>query len=283
MPVAGAILGAGALSAGASIYGANKAAGSIRTKKVDPNKAQEIARKIAIDNAKESIRLENELTPEVAQLRTDSIRRLLGDIGGEDPYTIASRQRLAALMNGEMDGDISYLKDAADRAREELAMGGDIPLDVRNLVARTAASKASSVGGGGLGLGRDINARDLGLTSLDLRNQRLTNALSTGQAYFDAGQGLFGNRFNATSAFNQLGNQGFSRRLAVAQIGQGIERPEVGLSPGSVVDLMVGNANAQNAANQQRAAIQAGTWNSIGQIGGSLAGAGLGYLGAKGK
>jgi hypothetical protein len=75
--------------------------------------------------------------------------------------------------------DSALTRAAVDQAQADLALGGQLPQDVRNLVARTAAARSGSVTGG-LGMGRDITARDLGLTSLDLSNRRLQNAAALG-------------------------------------------------------------------------------------------------------
>lgn len=75
--------------------------------------------------------------------------------------------------------DSGLTREAIEAARADLALGGQLPQDVRNLIARTAAARSGSVAGN-LGLGRDMTARDLGLTSLQLRNQRLDRAAQIG-------------------------------------------------------------------------------------------------------
>lgn len=75
--------------------------------------------------------------------------------------------------------DSALTRDAVAQARADLALGGELPQDVRNLVARRALARSGQVTGG-LQLGRDLTARDLGLTTLDLRNQRLAQAAALG-------------------------------------------------------------------------------------------------------
>lgn len=75
--------------------------------------------------------------------------------------------------------DSALTRAAVARAAEDLAQGGNLPQDVRNLVARRAMANSGTVTGG-LSLSRDLTARDLGLTSLDIRNQRLQNAAALG-------------------------------------------------------------------------------------------------------
>lgn len=275
--VATAIVGSAVMGG----IGASKAAkaGKVTPKSVDVNQLNTDATKLAGENARASIALENELTPEVAQLRSESINALLGDMGGEDAYTNLLRDRYSAILGGQGGGDLTLLRAANDRAAADLALGGEIPLDVRNQVTRLSAANAAGSMGRGLNLGRDLAARDLGLTSLQLRDNRLTNALSSGNAYFNAGQGNLANQVNALSGMNNLSATGFGRRQALATLGQSIERPQLGLSQGSIADIAIGNTNASNAAAQQNAAVKAQMWNSFGQLGGQLAGAGLGYMG----
>lgn len=271
---------AAAIGGGLGLLGAAKAAsaGKVKAKQINIEELNKQASDLAGVNARSSIKLENELTPEVSQLRTDSIKRLLGDLGGEDSYTDQLRGRYNALLNGEGGGDIDLLRLANNRAKEDLLLGGAIPLDVRNQVARVSAANAAGSMGGGLGLGRDLAARDLGLTSLQLRDSRLNNALNAGQSYFNAGQAQQANQYNALTGLQNLSNTGFSRRAALASMGQAIERPQVGLSQGSIADIAIGNNNAANAAAQQSAAAKAQMWNSIGGLGGAIMGGGLGMM-----
>lgn len=274
--VATAIVGSAVIGG----VGASKAAkaGKVTPQSVDIDALNKQASTLAGENARASIALENELTPEVSRLRSESIQALIGDIEGEDKYTNLLRDRYSAILGGAGGGDLSLLRQANDAAAADLALGGEIPLDVRNQVTRLAAANAAGVSGGGLGGGRDMAARDLGLTSLQLRDNRLTNALSSGQAYFNAGQGELANQFNALGGITNLSNTGFGRRQALATLGQAIERPQVGLSQGSIADISIGNNNSANAAAQNNAAVKSQMWNSFGQLGGQLAGAGLGYM-----
>lgn len=75
--------------------------------------------------------------------------------------------------------DSALTRQAVARAASDLALGGELPQDVRNLIARRSLSNSGAVTGG-LSLGRDLTARDLGLTSLDIRNQRLQAASQLG-------------------------------------------------------------------------------------------------------
>lgn len=201
--------------------------------------------------------------------------------------------------------DSALTRSAVERAAADLALGGALPQDVRNLVARTAAARSGAVTGGGLGLGRDITARDLGLTSLDLSQRRLQNAAQLGQqeaALEQANAALraqsesfgrnnllqsqgalqaqdqlaAGNYFNQASLLQSIANGDFARAMSAAQLGQNIAQPVSGLDPGSVANLAVGNSNALASQAQNAAALKAQSANQ-------LMGFGSGLLGAAGS
>lgn len=81
---------------------------------------------------------------------------------------------------------------------------GQIPGDVAEAVAQSAASQALGGGYGGTGAGRSLQARDLGLTSLQLTAQGLNSAESwmrTAGALYQPGN------FNVSSMFITPGQQ----------------------------------------------------------------------------
>lgn len=240
------------------------------------------ARQLSKRNVADSIALEKQYTPEVEALRRQATESLLPYTTGAD----TARDQLRTELYGDFQkagnnplARSSLLDDAIAKARADLALGGTLDTATRNEVARAAGANAASVGGGRLGLGRDISARDLGLKSLDLQNQRLSAASALGgqdqatlqaQAAQDAANAQ--RRMSTASLLSDLQGQTFAQRLGLAQFGQSIARPQTGLDPTSLVNLRVGNTNAANAANQQQAAIQAQTGNSIMQGSGQLAG-----------
>jgi len=182
--------------------------------------------------------------------------------------------------------DSPLLRQAIAKASSDLSLGGALPLDVQNAATRSALAKSGSTSGG-LGLGRDLVARDLGLTSLDLQQQRLNNASTLGNAEAALGQGnaalslqaqLAGtnNLFNTANLLNSIGSGDFAQRLALAQFGQNIAQPASGLDPGSIANLAVGNSNATAAGQQQAAALQAAAANQKSAQAGQLIGTGLG-------
>ncbi len=308
---------AAAIGAGAAVYGtvssaqaqkkaaaqANQAA---QDAKIDVGAVSQQAQDQALKNIELSRTTEQKYDPQNAALRTNSVQALLSQLG-QNPNSAALQQLIGSQL-GQGVGAARYdaqtansdlLNAAIAKAQENLALGGSVPLDVRNLVARTAASRTGQ-NFGNLGGARDITARDLGLTSLDLSNQRLGQAQSLGQAQlganqFNAGQinnaGQFNanllqnsNQFNANNTLNQaqllqaLSNGDFSKALAAAQFGQSLQAPVVGLDPSAIANLYVGNNNASTQAGLNAAQIAASQAQGTAQIAGGLLGSSVGAL-----
>lgn len=300
---------------------------------VDINLAQQAAQAAARQNAEASAALERQYNPGAQELRSGSLEALLarlqagsqGPVGtlptGTAPTSAANEALLAqvAAQAGQpltgVGFDSPALRAAIAKAQADLALGGVLPQDVRNLVARNAFARAGTVGGN-LGLGRDIVARDLGLTSLDLERARLQAALQAGgaeaqleganaanriaaqqfarnnllqsqgataadenarrEAYFRQLAQDSLNYFNQNSLLQSIQSGDFARTLAAAQLGQNIVAPQSGLDPGSIVNLAVGNTNLASDAQQQANALAAQTGNQRTAFGGQLIGSALG-------
>lgn len=290
----GAMLGASLGSAAQGYFdgkSAQKAANAAaQNAKVDIAALDEQTRKIAKQNALDAAELERQLTPEVPMLRTAANNAVLNSIGGSDEQRQAA-QFLMARMNQPMTnatfGDTPLLREAIAKARADLAQGGHLSLDQRNAATRGAAATAGSVGGGGLGLGRDLTARDLGLTSYNVEQQRLQNATNLGNLELSQ-QGALAN-FNlsrdSANAANFLSNYGAlntyynnlrQQDLAAAAYGQSIPQPVVGLDPSAVANLTVANQNAQTQAAMNSANIKAQSGQNMLGFAGQLIGYGLG-------
>jgi hypothetical protein len=250
------------------------------------------ARAIAQRNAAESAALERQYNPGVQELRAGSLESLNAGLGRSGD-TQALMNRIMAQAGqplGTTGYDSALTRQAVEAAAADLALGGQLPQDVRNLVARQALAKAGTVApGSGLQLGRDIVARDLGLTSLDLRNNRLRNAASIGsqEAALEQGNAAmrlsadqFGrnNLLDSASFLSGLETGEFGRALSAAGLAQNIAAPMAGLDPGSVANLAVGNANAGASAQQQADALRLGAANQSAQAGAQLMGTGLGFV-----
>jgi len=168
-----ALVGGGAALAGG--LAANSAAKSANAKaadaaKIDINALDEQTRKIAKQNALDSAALEAQLTPEVPQLRTQSNEALLA---GLNDTTLGD---LSSGLSGSGGYNYSLLNSAISKAAEQLALGGNLDPELQNLVTRRSLANAGTVAPGSVSLGRDLTARDLGLTRMDILNQRINTA-----------------------------------------------------------------------------------------------------------
>ncbi len=272
---------------------AKKAAqGAAAASQVDIDALDAKTREIARRNAIESAELERQLTPEVAELRTNATKGVLAGLG--DTSTENAKAWLGDF-GGNQEGRVNVaaaqsplLRAAIAKAKADLALGGRLDADTANETTRGALARAGGVGGG-VGIARDITARDLGLTSMGLQQQRLQNALAGGQAEQALEQGIadtgFRNvaanqdiaAFNANSILDKinllkaLSDSDYARNLSAAQFGQSIQQPVVGLDPGSVADVVTGNAYNTSAALSNQANIAGkqsqGLLNLAGQFG----------------
>jgi hypothetical protein len=263
--------------------------------RVNVDDVQTVVQRIALENARRSKSMEAELDPELAALRPEVYGALREQLASRPSVseTSAVRERIMQDLLGE---DVTLdlpelqssqlLQDAIRRAEEELAMGGRIPADVQQAIFQSSQARAGQAGLAGGQAGRDITARDLGLTSLDLRNQRLGQAAQLGQVQ----QGMGERQQGLKAALNQF-NQGllqarrgermsglnFLESLRGQGIGQGlgattaIPEPMSGLDPGSAADIFVGDINAANQYALQRAGINAQQRNANAGLMGGIA------------
>lgn len=281
-----AAIGVAAVGTATSAYGASqqkkaaKNAANAGSAQVDIAGLDQQARALARQNAADSIALEKQFTPEVEALRRQSTAALLDYAGAPDTTRDTLRSALYSdfTNNNQPLARSTLLDSAIAKASSDLALGGALDTATRNEVTRRAGATAAGVGGG-LGLARDISARDLGLRSIDLANQRLATAASLGgqdqaviQAQNAAVNQALQRRLSTAGLISDLGGQTFNERLGLAQFGQSIARPEVGLTPSSLVDLSVGNTNAANAAAANAAALQAQQGANTLGFGGQLLG-----------
>lgn len=274
-----AIVGSAAVGAVASNNAAKKAAAATRDaakmSQVDIDKIDEQTRRIALRNAAESAALEKAMTPEVPELRTAANREIIA--GLNDKSSDSYRAMLEARLGKNLETPL--LKEALAKARADLGLGGKLSVDVQNAVTRRGLATAGAVGPG-LGLGRDIVARDLGLSSYNIENDRLATALKAGELE----QGLATD--NETSMLNNLqllqqinsGKRNFA--LGAGQYGESIRQPIVGLDPSSIANMVAGNATNAGAALSNQANIYGAQGQGYLQAAGQMSGALLQYKAA---
>lgn len=310
MPAIPALIGVAGSIAAAKISGdAQKKAASIAANAaanggsgtVDTAALQAQAQNVARENAANSAALEAQYNPGAAQLRAGSLQSLIAALSGPDATQSDLISRISAqagqplAVGGPQQYDSALTRQAVEAAANDLALGGQLPQDVRNLIARRSLAHSGAVTGR-LDLGRDLTTRDLGLTSLDLQRQRLATAAALGQqeAALNAGnaglrvqndaQRLAADQFGRTNLLQsgdfmqQVANGEFGRALAAAQLGQNIAQPASGLDPGAVANLAVGNSNAAANAAQNLAAQQIAAANQKSAMTGQIIGSGLGLV-----
>ena len=229
--------------------------------RIDPRYLSDMAYDQARLNIGRSIGLEEMYDPLTAASREEAMRRFMQDVESGGSLGMDVEAKLKQLMGTDLAVPELERSALLDRAREEamreLELGYDLPQDVRNLVMRTAAGKGSSSGFlGGQG-GRDIGARDLGLTSMDIFNQRLGRASQMGMQEEATNVGQQGLKAQIAQINKQFGLQAgqalqnkrqteFANRFGMTQFTQGLERPVSGIDPGDLASFMVADVNQRN-------------------------------------
>lgn len=263
--------------AGTALYGAyqkkkagDQAAEAIAAGRVDPNAVANDARMQAIENARASLELENQLTPENQRLRrsaTGALQGFVGDMGGQTIISDVDRQIAAGGTAEQSD----LLTESIAQAREDLALGGQLDSETRNEVTRRAVAQ-----GGNTGNARFITPRDLGLRSLDLATERLQRGGQFGLMDQSRNQQNFDNLSRLRELRDRLQQNRQNRAVQIAGFGQNLQPPDVGLAPGEFAGLAVGNQNIMSQAAMQRAtntSNNAQNWGeAIGAAGGAIFG-----------
>lgn len=257
---------------------ANKAADAAAVAgQVDIGALDEQTRQIALRNAKESMALEKQLTPEVSDLKKNSITGLNAELSkGMDPGMAKGQ----ALLTGQIGQDLNtpLMKAAIAKAQSNLALGGKLSLDQQNAATRSGAAAAANAGGG-LGLGRDLAARDLGMTSYQVEQQRLNDASKIGQQEVGLATDNSTNLLNTLQALKGISDSQYNKYLSASTFGQQIAAPTVGLDPTAIANLKTGNASNASAALTAKANQYGAQGNANLQLGGTLAGGFMQYGG----
>lgn len=290
-------LAAGVLGAGASLYAsssanknasnaANAAANSAQNAQVNIPALNSEVQGQSVSNASGSNALEQQYNPYINSLRQTSAAAL-----GQYQTPSATTTQIQGNLMNQVNNNQSPLQasslftNSANAAQNQLNLGGQLDQDTQNAAMRAGAAQSGQMAGpgGGLGLGRDLSARDLGLSSMALENQRITNAASIGQqqsAYgLQAQQAQAANTASYSNILNQMQQDQFNKNLDLSQFTQGIQQPQYGLSPSSVAGIAVGNSNMIGSSGQQQAAIAAQQAAGQNALAGQLGGYGLSALG----
>jgi hypothetical protein len=245
----------------------------------------------AADNARRSLALEQELDPNVAALRQSAFRDLLAPVGGMNTM-IAQEQLRGMVGQGPttiQGAPVQYsplLAEVERQAMAELQAGGKLPAELANRTTSQALMRSGVSGAGG----RDLVARDLGLSAMGLQQQRrgVAERLGQGQQAFNLGQQSVANAVNQFNAGATQQNRAFqaglagqlsgmdqstrAQQLSTAGLVAGINRPESGMDPGALASARIAENNAMNQYNQQKAAAQAAKKGAILKTVGTIAG-----------
>lgn len=113
----------------------------------------------------------------VGSVEDEALSQMLGNM--PKAQTLAGQEN--QFQTGEQEKQLEALIpgwkgiQASRAAQIQSFLGGELPPDVQAQIARTAAAKASAGGYGGSGAAHALTSRDLGLTSLNLINQGISD------------------------------------------------------------------------------------------------------------
>lgn len=280
-------VGTTVVSAAGSAYSANQqkkaaanAANAGRATPIDINAVSKQAEEQALKNIIRSRDVEQNYDPYVAASREAAIRGFLGQL--QQPSAATQQANQLALNGYDSPAIRQAVQQAMALSNTNALPVAELPVEVSNQATRKALATAAGVGGGGLNLGRDLVARDLGLTSLQLGQQQEQNQLNRIQGLLGAGQTQFGVDTQRIGTLANLGGQDFTRALSAAQFTQSLQRPEVGLDPTAIANLATGNVSTenQNRLNQANMIQQQANINSqlYGQLAGAIGSGATAYL-----
>lgn len=282
--VSGAVTGAKAGSAfgpwGTVIGGViGGAAGYFSGGQKKVNVAQLIAQaqQQARNNLQNSINLENEFLPGTALLRQTS-----NQLNANLSQGLTAAQRTQAGLVDQAGRPITDPASAVNNPLtlsslssilQSLNRGGKLDPDVQAQAVQAALQKAGAAGISGSGAGRGLVARDLGLTSLGLLQQRQNQALQAGSAYGSLalqGQGLqLQDYLGRLQGTNQAVGQQMQYGLGLGNLMAATPYPNSGLGPGQVTSLAIGANQQANAIAQQNQANYMSAFNTVaGYVGG---------------
>lgn len=262
--------GVGAVVGGlAGLFGSKSSKSSAPAyKPLDISKIIEDARTNAASNYANSFSLERQYNPGTAALRNTTNIALQNLADGRTPGLQAQKSILDDLSSPAVSalGTNPLLAESSARILQNLRLGGTLGADVQAQAVKAALEKGGAAGISGSGAARGLVARDLGLTSLGLENQRIQAAQTAGATQAQLGlqadalrlQDLLGR----TGAINGIAGQDISRTGLLSQLVDARALPESGLNPGSIASLYVADNNARNQVNVNSAAIAQAQKNS---------------------
>jgi len=239
------------LIAGAAIIGGASLAGSLLSKGSKPN----VPAFKPIDFAAE---------------QKQAIQQNLGSLESATDLatktTAAEQSQLEQQLRRAIPGYDQLISQAGKNIGANLR--GEVSQDVASQLQRSAAGRALGGGfGGGTGMGRNLSARDFGLTSMQIQNQGLNQAQN-----FIQQQRMFGmaQPFSVSSMFITPGQRiGAMQQQNQQQYGRDLQAAQVAAMPdptmaafGSAISTaggMYGGASMQRGLMQQMPSLYATT------------------------
>lgn len=218
-----------------------------------------MTREQSLANIRDSLAAEAEFTPENQRLRrasTEGLLSLVGDPGSQEQLS-ALEEQIAAGGDAQQS---ELLTESIAEARRQLALGGELDVETRNEIARQSIAR-----GGNTGKARFLVPRDLGITSLQLQQQRLEQGGRFGQIEQGRSQESFNNLSRLRQLREQLAQGRQGRAVQLAGFGQSLQAPQVGLDPGEFAGLFIQNQNISAQAAAQRAQNRATNATNFGQ------------------
>lgn len=281
-----AAAGAAQRSAGMGQVGAGQAAGAaaedatrfqldaltklqdyIKTQ-LDPAALAKLAANQDRTRALDSLALQRETDPGMAQVRQSAQNRVLSSLEGlenGDANRLAKQAAGIASTEANNPQTLALQEKFLARANEELDLGTTLPSDLQAELVQAGLQRAGAVtgrAGSGSGVGRNIATQLFGTAALQLRQQRQTAAQSLSQSAQQLQQsrvGILSNLFPALKA-NQLADLQAGQN---AFAGADAALPNAGVGGTDLVNLYLSKIGALGQ-----------TITDIGKVGaaGSLAG-----------
>lgn len=271
-------------------------------RRTDIKALQDLAERAAERNISRSIALEEQYAPNLAKARGAYEGQLLADIQrlpGLQAYLDKAAKGLSEDFDVEIPGvelerlAANPIQDKVNAATmQDLDNLGQLPLAVRNQVARASAQSAGQGGYLGSRAAGGYSARDLGLSALGLRDQQLSRGNLVGQQERALAQQQQAMQAQIQQVNRTIAEANKQRRLQTAGQLQSVlqpsqqsmayvgntPRPTAGLGPGDIASIQVAQDNAANQYALQSAGVQAQQQNANQSFWGGIAGLGLGAL-----
>lgn len=150
--------------------------------------------------------------PDISQVLAQTYAQIPGLAEATGRFNILLAPQLREAERIYRPGLFALEEETTQRILENLRLGAQIPEDVRQQVIQSALEGTAASGFGVTPGGRALVARDLGLTSLDILNQRIAQAAGRAPA-------------------RQFQPQG------------------IGITPGDIASQIIASQNVQNAYN----------------------------------